>query len=426
MKEHRGWVTALEKLLPRRPREKAASGEPPNRPERKGMRRLGIIAWVAGLLIVIPIAVFGGSVREITYLLCGLMALRLVLVAASTPRQLTLSNVTRAKLFLVVAALFFSAGLAEIGLRIFFQKEFKAPIDVQNLLFRYDPLLGWFPIANSRGEFTSSRTIHIVHNNLGLRGPEPITNGKPTIMFLGDSFVWGYDVEEPERFTEKIQAKHPEWNVLNLGVSGYGTDQEYLLLQQQFDRYKPQMVFLIVCAANDIGDNCTNRQGAYFKPYFSSTGEKLALQGVPVPQGERVFTAEHSFFSKFYLIRLLVRVYLQIAHPPGGPKTDPTAALLEACRTYVRGRGAGFAVGVTEPAAVPTLWQFLKDAGVPSLDLTTSNRYPGNGQHWTPEGHDFVCARIEEFLIKHEYLNPRLLSQPQMDPDQNQTRWTNQ
>ena len=35
---------------------------------------------------------------------------------------------------------------------------------------------------------------------------------------------------------------------------------------------------------------------------------------------------------------------------------------------------------------------------MPYLDLTTTNRYLGGGQHWTPAGHDFVCGELEQFL----------------------------
>lgn len=63
-------------------------------------------------------------------------------------------------------------------------------------------------------------TISVVHNSHGFRGPEPVNNSKPNVLIIGDSFVWGYDVEASERFTEKLQENHPEWNMYNLGVSG--------------------------------------------------------------------------------------------------------------------------------------------------------------------------------------------------------------
>src|SRR6185436_14809707 len=116
----------------------------------------------------------------------------------------------------------------------------------------------------------------------------------------------GLDVEAPERFTDKLQAKHPEWAVYNLGVSGYGTDQEYMLLHQFFDDYKPRVVFLVFCVENDDSDNSWNCRWGYYKPYVTVTGTQLHLEGIPVPRGAQVFWTEHPLLCRLYVARLLV------------------------------------------------------------------------------------------------------------------------
>src|ERR1700730_36302 len=63
------------------------------------------------------------------------------------------------------------------------------------VVHRYDPELGWLPIPNSVGTFAGSRTIGIQHNSLGLRDVEHERTDRPMVLFVGDSFVWGYDVE---------------------------------------------------------------------------------------------------------------------------------------------------------------------------------------------------------------------------------------
>ena len=111
------------------------------------------------------------------------------------------------------------------------------------------------------------------------RTERAIARDRPGILFLGDSYLWGYDVEAAERFTDKLQVRHPEWSIYNLGVSGYGTDQEYLLLNRYFDEYKPQVVFLLFCEETDHEDNRSNmRYGGYYKPYCTITGNRLELK----------------------------------------------------------------------------------------------------------------------------------------------------
>jgi hypothetical protein len=291
---------------------------------------------------------------------------------------------------------------AEIGLRLLFRNNL-AELEVEkNLAYRYDPELGWFPAANSNKRLTFSRTITATHNSEGFRGPEPVKNHKPGIIFLGDSFVWGFDVEVSERFTEKLQAKHPEWAIYNFGVSGYGTDQEYLLLRKYFDQYQPAAVFLVICGDNDNEDNAWNFRDGYYKPYFTLQGGGLKLNGVPVPKSGRTFFAEHKLLSRPYLTRLLVGSYYKLSSPPPVKNEDPpTGALLLDMRSYVTNKGASFAVGMQQWH--PDLEKFLQNYNIPHVDLTTTNpahRYTAFGKHWTPEGHSLVADKIDQFLSK--------------------------
>ncbi|HWH77554.1 MAG TPA: hypothetical protein VNT76_09290, partial [Candidatus Binatus sp.] len=144
-----------------------------------------------------------------------------------------------ATLLLILLWSAFCIGIADISIGIFFRDRLVLHQDERNLTYRYDPKLGWFPIAHSKKIFAGNRTIHVEHNSRGFRDIEHIIDTRPRMMVLGDSFVWGYDVEQTERFTDKLRAQLTDWSIYNLGVSGYGTDQEYLLLKQQYDFYRP-------------------------------------------------------------------------------------------------------------------------------------------------------------------------------------------
>jgi len=305
-----------------------------------------------------------------------------------------------AKPLVLFGSLVIGLVMVEAGLRLFGGGFLAEPEDERTLAYRYDAQLGWFPIANSRGTVTASRTVSIAHNRLGFRGPEFVKTNKPAMVFLGDSFVWGFDVEASERFTERLQEKHPEWAIYNLGVSGYGTDQEYLLLQKCFDAFQPRVVVLIVCGDNDNEDNAWNCRGGYYKPYYTLAGGGLKLHGVPVPKSARTFLAEHPRLRRCYLARLVVRTYYRFAAPPPTRNADPpTGVLLLELRRYALGKGAQFAIGLTQAHA--GLEKFLQDYGIPYADLTTTNpadRYPKFGNHWTPAGHAFVAEKLDDFL----------------------------
>ena len=67
------------------------------------------------------------------------------------------------------------------------------------------------------------------------------------MLFMGDSFVWGVDAEAEERFTDLLRGRIPDLAIVNAGVSGFGTDQEYLLLQRIWPKIEPKVVVLIFC-----------------------------------------------------------------------------------------------------------------------------------------------------------------------------------
>jgi hypothetical protein len=274
--------------------------------------------------------------------------------------------------------------------------------DELSLTYSYDAELGWFPQPNSHKQVTGSRTISATHNRYGFRGPEPARSEKMGIVFLGDSLVWGFDVESNERFTEQLQNTHKEWQVYNLGVSGYGTDQEYLLLQKYFDLFHPRGVILVICGDNDNEDNAWNFRGGYYKPFYTLEQGRLKLNGVPVPHSEKTFFAAHTALCRPFLIRLAVRAWFKLASPPPKRVEPLTGAILLDMRKFVAEKNAFFGVGLQH--AHPDLQKFLDQYKIPYVDLTTTNAshvYSGFGSHWTPEGHRFVTEKLEKFITSH-------------------------
>lgn len=304
-------------------------------------------------------------------------------------------------LFLVTVA--FCVLIAEIWVRIFFKGRLNVHKDERNLTYRYDSILGWFPIENSKKSYKGSRSIDIEHNGRGFRDDEHLVGTNPRIVFLGDSFVWGYDVNKSERFTEKLRTALPNWSIYNLGVSGYGTDQEYLLLKQHYDFYMPTIVFLIFCTSNDEIDNSYNkRYRGYYKPYFVTNGNNLELRGTPVPKSENYFFVNHNILAQSYLVRLLVKSFFKSTNPLYLKLENPTHEIIENIHEFVKNRGAQFIVGLQEQS--PELEIFLTDKKIPYVNLSNPYIYPDHGRHWTPEGHTFVTERIYGVLKKGHYL----------------------
>jgi len=67
------------------------------------------------------------------------------------------------------------------------------------------------------------------------------------LVVLGDSFAWGFGVEDEQMFTRIVERESdPPVELVNLGVSGYGTDQQYLLWLELGQRFQPDRVLILV------------------------------------------------------------------------------------------------------------------------------------------------------------------------------------
>jgi hypothetical protein len=285
----------------------------------------------------------------------------------------------------------------EVVLRVADFRELRESLSEQSLGYRYDGELGWAPVANSSSVVTGARTFRVKHNSLGLRDEEFNLDGKPTIMFLGDSFVWGFDSEADERFTDLLKPKIPAYKILAAGVAGYGTDQEYLLLKRLWPKVKPAVVVLIFCSLNDRADNSSNlRYQNYQKPYFATQSDgSLVLMGQPVPISQRI---RYSWLVRnLWLARLATTIYTRLMHPPL-LVPDPTEKLVGKIREFVEANGAKFLVGIQYHDEA--LAGYLEQNRIPFTGLDGAAFYTvaGFGPHWTPEGQKFVAERILKLL----------------------------
>jgi hypothetical protein len=157
---------------------------------------------------------------------------------------------------------------------------------------RYDSMLGWSGREDAVGTFEWLDCRHEVRQNrFGWRGPayEPDQPKASRLLVLGDSFVWGFGVEEDQIFTRLLEGRSRiPLEVVNMGVSGYGTDQELLAFRSSGSRWRPDRVVLTVTLYTDLYDNVFAVRDGYPKPRFLlDPASGLKLTNVPVPPPKR-------------------------------------------------------------------------------------------------------------------------------------------
>ena len=107
-------------------------------------------------------------------------------------------------------------------------------------------------------------SVDVTYNAWGFRGPIPEPSPAPgatRIVLIGDSHTEGLQVRYDETYGAVLQRDLerllPErrFEVVNLGVSAYGTHQEVLTLRRYGARVRPCWVVLGFYPGNDLTDN---------------------------------------------------------------------------------------------------------------------------------------------------------------------------
>jgi hypothetical protein len=192
-------------------------------------------------------------------------------------------------LALVLGSLILASSLAELGLRITHYGEAnRTPLQK---LMEYDALLGWRHKRNVSSEIVSVEyRTNVQYNAEGWRGLD-LAFDKPAdvfrILVLGDSFVDAYTIPVQDRFSEVLETRlGSQFEVINLGVGGYSTDQELLLLEQEGWKYQPDLVVLAFYY-NDVWGNgspyFSNSPGVQKPVFVADATGNLSLRNIPVP-----------------------------------------------------------------------------------------------------------------------------------------------
>jgi len=110
---------------------------------------------------------------------------------------------------------------------------------------------------------------------------ETLDKNQYKILLIGDSTVAGSGVEEKDRLHWQIlnylKLGDPSANalIINAGVDGYSTDQEYALLERYVNLIKPTHILYIYCS-NDIDPlNSSDLSGGLRKLRFLDKGDYL-------------------------------------------------------------------------------------------------------------------------------------------------------
>ena len=166
------------------------------------------------------------------------------------------------RLGLVIASVLFSFLIIEIVLRVGFKDKIvlfpRYHTDAHYGEFTIRKIrpssIFWHTSIDGSWKFTTNKQGFRNYKDFDYTKPEGVTR----IVSLGDSHTQGYEVRQEYTYSAIIEKyltqKGYQVEVINTGVSGFGTAEELVLLENEMVRYQPDFVILGFYK-NDFEDN---------------------------------------------------------------------------------------------------------------------------------------------------------------------------
>jgi lysophospholipase L1-like esterase len=311
---------------------------------------------------------------------------------------------------------------------------------VDRQMWKYDETKGWFHAPGSRGLVGGPVRI----NSMGLRGGDfsmRPAEGVTRILAFGDSFIFGVLLGENHLFVRHLEtllgsSSGQEYEVVNMGVSGYSTDQQLILYREFGRRLAPDLVIHVVCE-NDIGANARPFvYDRYYKPYFLLDDEgKLVLDGVPVPKlsvwqkgklelahRSNIWNALRTTTIELPLLGPIRRAFqVEYVHPPAMDPVLITARIIRTFADEVARDGAQFLVFNTadeweKRPRMLRLYEELEKARLSPLDFrptfqSARDASPdglwdfGSNEHWNVDANRLAAEFVHDHLRTNGFLD---------------------
>jgi hypothetical protein len=319
----------------------------------------------------------------------------------------------------------------ELGLRVY------SAIASQKMM-TLDDTLGWkhSPAVSKLYRDELGDSAPMTFNASGMRGPQRSTSKPPglrRILVLGDSFTEGANIAENDLLTARLEQNIPQTEVLNAGVGGYSTVQEYVYLAETGILFQPDLV-LLMFYENDLAENTMSFYPGFGpRPYATFTGGQLRLVRdldptkfvryiLPVPfslvlnRHSYLYYALNRYYQRLRAVELTRRERLDASEVDRATQYQIFFALVEETRKLLDARGIDLLVALI-PSTLdidagvsqtdPSILAFCAEKGIACVSLFDRLRresaagtrvfYPVD-THWTKFGHQAGADEIARHL----------------------------
>jgi GDSL-like lipase/acylhydrolase family protein len=302
-----------------------------------------------------------------------------------------------------------------------------------NSHIQFDELRGWALNPSYSSEQLST-------NSSGLRASQeyevgPRTSDVQRLLLLGDSFTYGEGVANEETFAHILESDLLSgWEVINMAVQGYGTDQQLLTYDHFGKKYEADIVLLGFYVGDYYRNTMTFK--VYSKPIFTKSNGIFKVSNLPLQRPEELYRdyelgvreIGYPWYQSMiyhYLDERISRISTRNI-TENDPEWEVLAWMMKKFTENIRSENArpywvviphrGVLTGETRYSPLKGLMkEWARQLNLPYLDLSSTfcenfQKDPGSmlyrdidiGGHLSAYGHKVVAESLYEFIRESE------------------------
>ncbi len=261
----------------------------------------------------------------------------------------------------------------------------------------YSLLPGAFTIT-----FIDGYTFQATHSSQRLRITHPLSStvaNKDEIWVFGDSFTYGWELNDDETYPWLLQKALPEFELVNFGVPGNGTVQSYLQFQDALkQRKKLKLVILAYASFHDERNTLTRQWRKYFPVPVNNGPDTVYLpiarlddQGNAVYDIAKLEYKEFPFVRSLALANLIDNVYNLQVDARLQPSHQVSKAVIRDFSNAAKQNGVKFILaGIYPDVQTMDMLKYGKEQRMETIDISV----PVGPITYFPDAHPRANANI--------------------------------
>ena len=263
----------------------------------------------------------------------------------------------------------------------------------------------------------------------------PVDPDREQILVLGDSVMYAWGVLEEQTAAAQLDTMLPEYQVINLAVSGWSIDQYYLYLKETISKTQARVVIVGLFVGNDFQVSARGYGWGHSKPIFHVKDGALVHQNPGLSANNCIDTmAQSLLFKPFWHHKIFAQKVLKTVCAaedlPLEEAEKTIAALVDGIAETAKGHGASVLflllpdindyphIGSYHYRHLVSFYPFfralMRDRSYDFIDVadivaasseTMQRDLFVDQDHYTPEGHRRVAKKLADHL-RENYLRP--------------------